>query len=362
MYITKMKRVSERKRRYTKLVFRRRRVGQRALTKLHYVDENRKRDFDDMVNGYFCDEDDQDTGKIPLVNGGRVVPYAVERLRKLNQEQACQSMTFDGKTYTETSSKNPDVVLRIDEGPVAPLGNETVPDQFVGAVHNYVIVLVPNPLTGKLESKIEFLRMNLVEVRSKHAHIILSKIDPGRRGNFLYMASGECVYDGKKMLVNIQSGMNWEINLSRPGIYERVQGVRKNMTSFKTIFEGVGPKNDFWGAVAYTFFRDVLGYSSIEYGTSTLRKKTSESLENIQETWCGNGVGVEVYGTKDQCLSRDEGINLCKKDRKKSSYDNNDFRGMTVTELRGVLYEMGIEVEKRTRRQRMIDMIEEILN
>lgn len=336
---------------------------QRAISEKHPTNQSAKTKFDNMVNRYFSDEDSQDDGKVPLVNGKRVVPYAIDRLRKLNQEQACQPMTFDGSMYTETSSKKPDVVLRIDEGPVAPLGNETTPDQFPGAIHNYVIVLVPNPSTGMLESRIEFLRMNLVEVRSKHAHIILSKIDPERKGNFLYIASGECVFDGKTMTVNIQSGMNWEINLSRPGIQERVQEVRLGMTSAKTISDGVGPKNDFWGAIAYTFFRDVLGYSNIEYGTSTLRKKTSGSLEDIQQFWCENGVSVEAYRSKDKCLSREEGINVClKPTNKRKKEDDLDLRRLSVAELRDMLREMGIEVERRTRRQQMIDMIEEILN
>lgn len=333
----------------------RRRINQRALSIL------KKLEFDNMVNRYFSDEDSPVDGKVPLVNGRRVVPYAIDRLRKLNQEQACQPMTFDGSVYTETSSKNPDVVLRIDEGPVAPLGNETTPDQFPGAIHNYVIVLVPNPSTGMLESRIEFLRMNLVEVRSKHAHIILSKIDPERKGGFLYMASGECVFDGRTMIVNIQSGMNWEINLSRPGIHETVQKVRRTMTSEQTISEGVGPKNDFWGAVACTFFRDVLGYSYVEYGTSTLRKKTTGSLEDIRNNWCRNGVSVEAYKSKDKCLSREEGVNVCRLDWKEKVDEERDLRSMTVAELRSILEEMGVEVESRMRRQKMIELIEEIL-
>jgi glycogen synthase len=154
--------------------------------------------------------------------------------------------------------------------------------------------------------------------------------------------------------------MNWEINLSRPGIQERVQQVRPGMTSAKTISEGVGPKNDFWGAIAYTYFRDVLGYNNIEYGTSTLRKKTSGSLEEIQQSWCENGVSVEAYQSKDKCLSREEGVNVCMKPSRESGKDDLDLQKLSVAELRDMLREMGIEVKSRTRRQQVIDMIEEI--
>lgn len=327
----------------------------------------KKTEFDNLINRYFCDEEFPEEGKIPLVGGKRVIPYAIERLRKLNQEQACQSMNYDGVSYTETSSKTPDTVLRIDEGPVAPLINETKPEEAVGKVHNYVIVLVRNPLTGLWESKIEFLRMNLVEVRSKHAHIILSKIDPERTGEFLYIASGECIFDGRSTIVNIQSGMNWEINLSRPGISMQVEEIRSRMTGGKieNLFSrGVGPKNDFWGAIAFVFFREVLQYPNVEYGTSTLRKKTTETKETIQKFWCEAGVDVEEYNSVKNCRSREGGRSLCSPPTglTTSASTTRDLNTLKVAELREMLETMGMEIVGRPRKAELIALIEELIS
>lgn len=325
--------------------------------------------FDEVVGRFFCDGDNPEPGKIPLVPGRVVIPYSLERLEKLNREHACSPMVFEGGYYTETGSKTTGVVLRIQEGKISPLGNETTPETAVGMVHNYVIVLVRNPTTGLWETKIEFLRMNLVEVRSKHSHIVLTKIDPERRGDFLYLSSGECLFDGSTLFVNIQSGMNWELNLSRPGISQVVGEVRVRMMEeggkLETLLSrGVGPKNDFWGAISTIFFKQVLGYPVVEYVTSTLRKKTTESKSVIQSQWCRGGVEVEQFASLEDCKKRRGGVDLCKggpEPTPEPAPSTPDLTKLTVPRLREMLESLGVEIVGRPRKAELISMLGEFL-
>lgn len=323
------------------------------------MEETPKEWFDSMVGELLSDR---------MVPGEVVIPYARERLQRLQRDLMCQKVNSSSNIFEETKSKYPDAVIRVEEGWVAPLANESSPRDFPGKIHNYVLFCYWNPKTGAWETAIEFLRMNFLEVRSKHAHIILTKIYPRYGTNFRYIVSGECVFDQDSgiLTVNVQSGMNWELNLSRPDTMEWMDSIRDSLP--EDIRRGRGPKNDVWGAIIDVYFQRVLGFPRTRFGTSTLRGKTSEKRSVIQSQWCSEGVVVEEYPSLNDCMKRSNGKNLCrteeplevnKDEEGEGDEEEIDLESFTVPELREILKEMGIPVVGRPRKAELIEMIED---
>jgi hypothetical protein len=281
----------------------------------------RKKVFDHIVSRYFLNN---------AIDREQVIEYAKARLEQINTTQACHGMKYQmegGHTMIqETSSKNPDVVFRFEEtGGNKALFNDTVPRGNPGKVHNYVIVFYPEH-DGTMASHVEFLAMNLVEIKSKHAHILLSSIAP-RFPNFKYFISGECVYDEykKTLSLNIQSGMNWQLNLSRytqedfAAIMERIRtdvaegvvGIEGPGEDFgyvllQDILRGRGPSGDLFGAISCVFFEHVLSYSLETYSTSSFRGQTKENIGVLRD-WCNEGISIKTFDSKQTCEAEPRG-------------------------------------------------------
>ena len=296
--------------------------------------------YDYLVNRYFLET---------AIHKKDVVEYARGRLKTINTTQSCHALNFvdEGRGIQETASTKSDLIVRFDEGSENPLNNESLPTDKPGKVHNYVIIFVPRPNGNVIpESHIEFLAMNLVEVRSKHAHILLSKFAP-KFEDFKYFISGECFINPKdnKLFVNIQSGMNWQLNLSRfseedlnnirsrmrkdiedgnleleeekeekmdeppnspANIQIRIDNIRiRAMANYayvllQDMMRGRGPKADLFGAVAELYFSQCLGYEVGGYETKTFRGQTSEDLGTLKQ-WCSQGVGIRIFDNKKDC-------------------------------------------------------------
>jgi hypothetical protein len=331
-----------------------------------------KRAFDFIVNRYFLGN---------AIGREQVVEYAKARLEQINSTQACHGMKYveGGSVIQETSSKTPDIVFRFDEGPVGPLLNETTPKENPGKVHNYVIVFYPE-VDGTMCSHIEFLGMNLVEVKSKHAHILLSKIAT-RFPDFRYFISGECIYDGdnKSLSLNIQSGMNWQLNLSRftkEDIQEIKDRMRVDIAEGNLSFPGSRHVEDFgyvllqdilrtedlFGAVARVFFEFVLGFVIDKYATSSFRGQTKESL-NVVKDWCEEGITIRMFNDTKTCNANPEtGINFCSPESmppQPSSDSVMDYTVMTINEIKTELDRRGIRYPTRPRRNQLVAMLME---
>ena len=342
----------------------------------------RKIIYDMLIDRYFLET---------AIHKEKVVEYAQARLRQINTTQACHAVNFtdNDEGIQETSSTKSDYVFRFEEGSSEPLNNDTLPEQNPGRVHNYVIIFAPRENNPLPESHIEFLAMNLVEVRSKHAHILLSKFAP-RFKDFKYLISGECIFNPKsdKLSVNIQSGMNWQLNLSRFSEQD-LQNIKDRMKSdivngnlevpadladyayilLQDILRGRGPKNDLFGAVAELYFSQCLGYEVGVYSTSTFRGQTKEDLRVLKQ-WCDQGVGIRVFDNKKNCDSNPTGgrdfcaiPNLPKPGKEPSSTTKKekpvDYETLTVVQLKELLDERNIVYPPRARKNQLIELLSE---
>lgn len=332
----------------------------------------RKRIFDVVVNRYFMGN---------AIDREQVVEYAKARLDQINTTQACHGMKYQegGAIIQETTSKNPDVVFRFEEvGSVGPLRNETTPKENPGKVHNYVIVFYPDS-TGAMCSHVEFLSMNLVEIKSKHAHILLSKIST-RFPDFKYFISGECLYNEEKgsLSLNIQSGMNWQLNLSRftPADLEIVRdrmrvdiaegvevlsGDRINedfgYVLLQDVLRGRGPSNDLFGAVACVFFEHVLGFKLEPYATSSFRGQTSERTAALKD-WCDEGVSIKTFNDKKTCETEPRaGLNFCGPTSNPPSPGIVDYTAMTLQDIKNRLNQRNIPYPTRPRRNQLVNLL-----
>jgi len=348
----------------------------------------RKIIYDTLIDRYFLET---------AIHKKDVVEYAQARLEQINTTQACHAVNVISKdnleeTIQETSSSKSDYVFRFEEGSSEPLFNNTLPKQNPGRVHNYVIIFAPrendNPLP---ESHIEFLAMNLVEVRSKHAHILLSKFAPRFR-DFKYLISGECIFNPKsgKFSVNIQSGMNWQLNLSRFSEQD-LQGIKDRMKSdiingnlevpsdladyayvlLQDILRGRGPKNDLFGAIAELYFSQCLGYEVGVYETKTFRGQTKEDIRILKQ-WCEQGVGIRIFDNKKVCDSnptggRDfcstlslPGFSVKEETTTKTSKKEKeivDYNSLTVIQLKELLDDKDIVYPPRARKNQLIELL-----
>lgn len=342
--------------------------------------DDRKLVYDILIDKYFL-------GK--AIRKEQVVEYAKSRLSQINTEQACHSMVYvnEGKVIQETTSKKPDTVIRFNEGPVAPLNNNTIPRKVPGKVHNYVMVFVPRKNHSIPESDIEFLAMNLVELRSKHAHILLSKFAP-KYEDFKYLISGESIVDPQtgELSINIQSGMNWQLNLSR-FTQEDIQGLRNSITKdiregsillppdledyayimMHDILRGQGPKADMFGALPVIYFTHVLGYKFGSYSTASFRGLTKETVDNMK-SWCNEGVTIEKFSDLKTCkIPTNKGEDVCletgaektKTRKREPESPQIDFSKITIAQLKEILDERGIEYPSRPRRNQLIELVME---
>lgn len=348
----------------------------RSLKGLYdYFDKNgwdagrKKQVYDLLIDRYFLET---------AIRKEQVVEYAQARLAQINTTQACHAMKYvDKNSIQETTAGKPDVVFRFDEGSKEPLNNNTTPRERPGKVHNYVIVFAP-------DSHIEFLAMNLVEIRSKHAHILLSKFAP-RFPDFKYLISGECIYDPatKKLSLNIQSGMNYQLNLSRftPDDIERLR--QRMKTDIQTgavnfapgtedygyvmlndLMQGRGPKHDLFGAVSAVYFNQVLGFAIDQYSTSTFRGLTKESLD-VVKSWCSQGVTIDTFADKKTCETKpSSGKSFCGQEpanepvmEELETEEIEDYNSYTVVELKDMLDELGIVYPPRARKSQLIDLL-----
>lgn len=342
----------------------------RSLRGLYdYFDKNgleggvKKQVYDLLIDRYFLET---------AIRKERVVEYAQARLAQINTSQACHAMKYvERNSIQETTAGKPDVVFRFDEGSIEPLNNNTTPRERPGKVHNYVIVFAP-------DSHIEFLAMNLVEIRSKHAHILLSKFAP-RFPDFKYLISGECVYNREtnKLSLNIQSGMNWQLNLSR-FTSEDIERLRERMrldvengaiefprgaedygyVVLNDLMRGRGPKNDLFGAVAAVYFNQVLGFEIDQYSTSTFRGLTKESLDVVR-SWCDQGVTIDTFSDKKTCETKpSSGKSFCgNKAEGEVEEEVEDYNLYTVAELKDILDEFEVVYPPRARKSQLIEMI-----
>jgi len=355
---------------------------------------DRKIIYDMLIDRYFLET---------AIHKKDVVEYAQSRLRQINTTQACHAVNIttvieenpadNYDVIQETSSTNSDYVFRFEEGSSEPLNNDTLPDQNPGRVHNYVIIFSPRENNPLPESHIEFLAMNLVEVRSNHAHILLSKFAP-RFKDFKYLISGECIFNPKsdKLSVNIQSGMNWQLNLSRFSEQD-LQNIKDRMKSdivngnlevstdhkdplidyayilLQDILRGRGPKNDLFGAIAELYFSQCLGYEVGVYETKTFRGQTKEDLRVLKQ-WCDQGVGIRVFDNKKICDSNPtRGRDFCAmpdlpKPREESSSTTKkekkiDYKTLTVAQLQKLLNERDIVYPPRARKNQLIELLSE---
>ena len=159
--------------------------------------------------------------------------------------------------------------------------------------------------------------------------------------------------------------MNWEISVSRPGIYDEIERILPEMAAEGPmggeLAAGVGPKNDFWGAIPVGFFKYVLGIPVVSYTPYPIRKKITAERDKLVREWCPNDVGLELYTNVQGCKERRNPVDLCSGGSIPEQSEEESLEKLTVPKLRKMLEDAGIEIKGRPKKADLIELIREIV-